>query len=116
MAAALLKRLRPDWEVRSAGLAAGPGSRATDHAVEVMRSRGLDLSAHRSQPVSSELLAWADRVLCMTEVHRNRLLAQYPEHAAKIESIPEEVEDPYGGERPQYEQSAAQLERLLGRL
>ena len=113
MAAALLRRLHPDWEVRSAGLAANAGQTASEHAVTVMKTRGLDLSEHRSAVVDRNLLEWADRVLCMTRAHERRLVAQFPEVAGKIGTVAEEVQDPYGGRLEDYEASASQLERLL---
>jgi protein-tyrosine-phosphatase len=40
-------------EVRSAGMAAFPGDSASENAVRAMAKVGLDISAHRSTPLSS---------------------------------------------------------------
>jgi protein-tyrosine phosphatase len=60
--------------VRSAGTLAWSGP-ATREAVAVMREHGLDLSAHRSQALTTELVADADLVLAMTRAHVYGVLA-----------------------------------------
>ena len=70
---ALQRRGADDIEVVSAGTWAGMGSPATTEAVEVMRRRDIDLSAHRSQPVTEDLLADADLIIAMTSVHAREI-------------------------------------------
>lgn len=53
MAEAFLRRLRPDWTVVSAGTE--PAPEVHPLAVQVMAEKGLDLSAHRPQPVEEFL-------------------------------------------------------------
>ena len=55
--------------VASAGTAASEGAPATDGAIITARKLGLDLSAHRSQPVTRELIARSDMVLTMEPGH-----------------------------------------------
>lgn len=62
-----------DVEVVSAGTWAGMGSPATAEAVEVMGKRDIDLSEHRSQPVTAELLEGADLIIAMTSVHAREI-------------------------------------------
>lgn len=62
-------RNRDDIEWRSAGTFAAAADRASRGALEVGRQRGLDLESHRSMLLSSELLDWADLVVCMGESH-----------------------------------------------
>ena len=47
MAEGLLRKMRPDWQVQSAGLAAGED--ADSLMVAVMRERGIDMSGHDSR-------------------------------------------------------------------
>jgi len=54
--------------VHSAGTL-GWGGPATDHAVETLAARGLDLSAHESRRVSSVDVADADLIIGMTRDH-----------------------------------------------
>ena len=58
-------------EVSSAGIQAVTGSPPARGSVELAAERGLDLTAHRSRPVTPELLAGADLVLTMSENQRD---------------------------------------------
>lgn len=91
MAEALLKKAAQEEnlsiEVRSAGVAAGTGTAASQFAINVLEDWEIDHSMHRSQPVSKELLYWADLVLTMTEGHRQWVVQQYPIHMEKIHTL-----------------------------
>lgn len=58
-----------ELEVRSAGTTASVDSPASRGALEAARREGLDLSGHRSTPLSPELVAWADLILFMAPSH-----------------------------------------------
>ncbi len=98
-------------EVKSAGVAAYPGDRASENAVRALKKVGIELEDHRSQPVTSNLLAESLAVFCMTENHRRLLNAQFsnlPEHVYLIrEFLPaekgREVPDPFGADLEAYE-------------
>lgn len=102
--------------VKSAGTAALPGASATDHAIAVAAEHGLDLSGHESQPLTGELLDWADLVLGMSTSH---LLAVADEGAgAKAALITDflegegqgaPVEDPFGADLDTYRRAFDQL-------
>lgn len=126
MAAAFFERLAGEAglpaRVRSAGVAAVPGLPAAADAIACTAGHGLDLSAHRSRPVSDEDIAWADWVLAMTDGHREELQARYPEAGHKIVTLgafvgrPQAIDDPIGRGRAAYEQVCEQLTSLLVRL
>lgn len=83
MAMALLRhRLaalgRHDVAVESAGTLGWNGRPATDHTVEVLAERGIDLSGHTSRRVDAELLGTADLVLAMTRNHAWAVAAHDP--------------------------------------
>ncbi|HEU5149253.1 MAG TPA: hypothetical protein VFU19_02080 [Iamia sp.] len=63
-----LARLGVDAHVHSAGLVS-EGVPASAHGVTVMAKRGLDLSAHRSTPLTGEAVAAADLVVGMAREH-----------------------------------------------
>jgi len=63
-----LGQLGVDARVASAGLLR-PGQPASAHGVDILRGRGLDLTAHRSRAMSRELLRSADLVLAMAREH-----------------------------------------------
>ncbi len=114
MAQVLLQRLKPDWEVRSAGVAAQPGQPASTHAQRVAADRGLDLNAHRSRAVDSEALAWADEVLCLTSAHQRALLERFPQARGKSSRLgPRDISDPYGGSLADYQRCAEEIEQVL---
>lgn len=73
VAEALLKRQLVDKEVSSAGLGALVDHPAEPTAAEFAKSDGLDLTAHRGQQVSVEMLRAADLILVMSESQRARV-------------------------------------------
>ncbi len=59
----------------SAGLAAYPGSPASEFSIKVMGEVGIDLSGHRSQPLNAEMVAQADEIWASLLINRRlRLL------------------------------------------
>lgn len=90
-----------DVEVRSAGVAAFPGSPASAGAVRASDAHGLDLTGHRSTPLTAELADQADLVLTMSSNHLVRVVELGAgERAAVItafaggpEGVPETGED-----------------------
>jgi protein-tyrosine-phosphatase len=106
MAEVLLRRLRPDLQVASAGLAARPGAPASPHALTTVERLGLDLSAHRARLVGAEILA--ERVLCMTAAHRDELLQRFPDSNVAL-LCPIGIDDPFGGDLESYQVCAQDL-------
>lgn len=105
------------YVVLSAGLAANPGSSANPNAMEAVGYHQMDLTMHRSQPITAELLRHADHVFTMTRSHRDAL-----ESAARGLPIPslqllspdnEDIPDPIGGTAEVYQQCATQILRFL---
>lgn len=82
MAAAFLQRrlggMSPDVEVRSAGLL-DEGQPAITEAVAAAQDYGVDLSAHVSRRMTSELLAESDLVLGMGLEHVREAVALVPD-------------------------------------
>lgn len=104
-------------EVRSAGVAAGPGGAASRETVEVLRQRGLELDGFRSRMVDEQLLAGATHVFCMTRSHLETLEMIYPEYRDQFFLVCDFVErdgvvgrdvpDPIGQGRGAYQDVAA---------
>ena len=65
-------------QVRSAGLLEA-GNPASSHGVAVLAGLGLDLSAHRSQSMTAELLRPADLILAMAREHLREAVVAVPE-------------------------------------
>lgn len=75
---------RQDIEICSAGVMAGYGTSASRYAVKVVQELAIDMSAHRSQPVTRNLVDDALLLVVMTCEHRDFLNERYPGAAAKI--------------------------------
>lgn len=102
--------------VRSAGIAATEGAPASHEAVVAMAKRDLDLGQHASQPMGERLMKEADLILTMTYSHREALVAQWPDAAARTHLLTadgRDINDPYGGPAEIYEQCAAQIQRAI---
>ncbi|MBD3167817.1 hypothetical protein GF324_14540 [bacterium] len=108
--------------IRSAGTIALEGQRASLPAAEVTRERGYDIAGHRSRPVTSELMDWADLVLAMTSDHLSDLHDYFPHHSHKLHLIglyPKselsededyDVHDPYGLSLEDYRRTLDEIE------
>jgi len=136
MAEGLFKKLLKDLgkqgeiEVKSCGIFARSGDPASPNAIKVMRSEGIDISTHRTTPLTEELLNEADLVLTMTKNHKDYILNQYPrvkgklyvlgEFAGKKEEEGFDVSDPFGGNedvyRRAFEEIKDYLEKVIERL
>ena len=116
-----------DVTVVSAGTGAFDGSAASDGALLVAMERGGDLSGHRSQQLTRELVDAVDLVLVMGDRHLTRvaelggtgkswLLTDYASHGGDVHS----VSDPFGGDldtyRATYDELEAEIRRALDRL
>lgn len=112
----------PGFEVRSAGVAAFEGDRASAGAVRAAARNGLDLSQHSATQLTAELAEWADLILVMSPAHFSRVVELGAgETAALITSFAagrEEddtgsVPDPIGGPDEHYLETFEFLERLV---
>ncbi len=108
-----------EWQVESAGTWALDDQPAADGSQTVMSERGLDISDHRAQGVSRELLQTFDLILTMEWGHKEALRTEFPEIASRLHLLSEmanqtgNVDDPYGGPITGYEQTAEEIEELL---
>ena len=51
---------------------------ADPHSITVCRWEGIDLSQHRSQPITKELVEWADYILVMDRKHAAHMYHKFP--------------------------------------
>ena len=114
-----------DAELSDAGIEADSAGtdpafdNATAEAVEAMRGYGLDLTGHRSKPISGRLVEWANLILVMEPWHQMHVTSMFPEAKGKTHLLTEYagergiVADPYGGDTEVYVERAAQLHSLL---
>ena len=109
-----------DVTASSAGTSAWDGAPASDGALLVALEEGLDLSIHRAQVLSRDLVAAADLILVMSPHHgeraivlggegRTHLLTDY---AART-TTGRPVQDPFGGELDLYRTTLVELTREM---
>lgn len=110
-------------DVVSAGTSAWDGAPASDGALLVGMERGLDLSQHRAQTLTRELVSAADLALAMGPHHLERiealggsgkshLLTDFASRGASNRA----VADPIGAELDVYRATADELEQEIRRV
>jgi len=119
MAAGLLKKLlkeKGNYKVITAGTAAIKGMPATAEAIEVMSEENIDVSGHRSSPLSDEMIDQADLILVMEGRHQEHILAQEPSAGNKVHLLSEsDITDPIGRSLDFYRKVYAVIkESILG--
>jgi protein-tyrosine phosphatase len=113
--------------VDSAGTSASWGAPASEGSRAAATEVGLDLSGHRSQPVTSELVQSADIILAMTPNHVEAVEAMGEDTKVSLLSefidgpeAGEPIADPVGGGPDEYAETrdriARAIEGLLTRL
>lgn len=71
-------------EVVSAGVAAGYGDPASENSVAALKKVKLDLSRHKSQPLTDELIDNAFAIFGMTDSHLDVLRHYYKELPERV--------------------------------
>src|SRR5690625_2218399 len=131
MAEALLQNKSTRFRVKSAGIFANPQDLANPKTLTVLKEKGISFQ-HQSQPVTVELLQWANLVLTMTSSHKDQLLLQYEQYGEKIHTLKQyvsqfghlnekngsdiDVPDPFGGSIENYRQTCEELNILVDKL
>ena len=123
---------RGEYRVFSAGLGAAEGQPPSPYAVEAVQELGIDISAHRSQMLTPDLVAQADFIFGMTHSHVDTVMLLYPHAAEKtfllrefdetLDFFEKDISDPIGGSyevylncRDQIEQGIVSLLRFIER-
>jgi protein-tyrosine phosphatase len=88
-AAMLAARAGDGVRVTSAGVRAREDDGAAEGSQLLGRARGLDLAAHRSRPVTAELIAASDLVLTMSERQRDRCAPLAAQAASRVFTVRE---------------------------
>lgn len=124
MAAALLQHAlaaQPEplrsLKVVSAGVVARGGDTVSENSVLALKKVGLDISSHRSQPLTQAMLDGALAVVCMTESHRAMIELQAEPVPSNVflfrefmaGGVDREIGDPYGGPLRLYESARDEM-------
>jgi protein-tyrosine-phosphatase len=118
-----IERGLQDVEAVSAGTSANDGSPASDGSLLVGMERNMDLSAHRSQTLSRDLVRDADLILAMGPHHLERiealgggdkayLLSDFASRGVSQRAI----NDPVGAPLDVYRATADELEEEIRRV
>ncbi len=102
---------RHDVTVTSAGTTAVEGVSPTEETIAVMKEEaGIDVSEHRSRPLTPELIEAADGIYVMTDAHKvwvTNLKQEAGKHVTLLQD--EGVPDPIGQSRETYRQCFYQI-------
>jgi len=120
----LEKKRLGKFDVISSGTGAASDFPATEFAVEASKIWNCDLSEHRSQPVTEELIERADLILAMTPQHIRELMRIKPTAKEKyflLKNFPDpspdgdSVDDPIGMPLDYYKETFLEIGEELGR-
>lgn len=101
-----------DILVDSAGVFALIGECAADNAVLAMEKYDIDLSLHRTKPLTEELIEMADVILVMTEAHKMLIKDMAGDKVYTLLEYADsegDISDPYGGDMEEYEETAEEI-------
>jgi protein-tyrosine phosphatase len=114
MAEGLFKEALPGFTVRSAGLGAMVGMPADESAIQLMRDKGLDISAHRATQINRPMCVEADLLLVMDVEQRSRMADLYPQLLGKTfrlgEYTKQDIPDPHRAPRAEFRKALALIE------
>lgn len=121
----LLEKKRPGkFEIISSGTGAATGFPATEFAIEAAKIWNCDLTGHRSQPVTEELINQSDLIVAMTPGHLRELVRIKPDSQSKyflLKNFPDEssdgdgVDDPIGMPLDYYKDTFLEIGEEIGR-
>ncbi len=110
-----LKNNYPEILVSSAGLAALKGHQASPVAQELMRLKGLDISAHRARQVSQQILFAADLILTMSSRQQKEVESTLPATCGKVHRLGKweyyDIPDPYQRPKSAFENALILIEQ-----
>ena len=98
----------PGVDAASAGSLAMSGSAATEEAVVAAALLGVDIGDHRSRPLDSAHVAWADLVFGMESRHLDAV-ARLGGSARLLRPDGDPIDDPYGLSQTVYHEVSARL-------
>ncbi|MFT6629025.1 MAG: protein-tyrosine phosphatase [Flavobacteriales bacterium] len=94
-------------------------SRASNHAIDVMRERGVDLTAHRSQGLSRGILSKATHIWALEQHHADAVLSLAPDLRPRVALLgkftgpPDGILDPVNQDREVFVRCAIRIEASL---
>lgn len=111
-----------NFKVASAGINAATGESASNEAVEVMKEKGIDITDHKSKMLMEEDLQENDKVLTMTNSHKEVIQDMYDyDNVYTIKHFVKSCEDcdildPYGFGVDKYRETRDEIEDAVKKL
>ncbi len=106
------------FEFASAGTHAVAGLPAAPGALVVAEEAGVPLAAHRSQPLTGELVDRAATIFALDHDHVDELVARWPHASGKVRLLdPDDraIADPFGQALPAYRETRERISGALRR-
>ncbi len=99
-----------DIKVSSAGLSATLGAKISKNSAAALKRLGLKSYSFKSKPLTKELIAKTDMIICMTAEHK-AYLGGYEQVLTMNEITGQgDITDPYGGDINVYVKTMYQIE------
>jgi protein arginine phosphatase len=129
----LPSRLQDEVVIESAGTLGIDGMPAARNSIEIVQERGGDISRHRSQAVTGELVEDADLILAMAHEHVEYLHENFPQYRENVfllkrfaqngngapnqdDPDDDEIFDPIGSDKETYRACAQMIDDELERI
>lgn len=113
MAKALIEAIQPAGdEVKSAGLST-TGVAASVFAVMALKEKGIDLSFHKSQLLTADMVAWADEIGVMTPAHKVAVTSVFEVDPDRVLVLGKGIPDPFGLSLDDYRMTRDVLEKAV---
>ncbi|MBC1756704.1 low molecular weight protein arginine phosphatase [Listeria seeligeri] len=115
LAEKILKDLRPDIAVRSAGTHAVNGDAISEKSKQILLQMDLETD-HQAKKLNQVDIDWANEIYTMTKAQVQELQMRFPNSSSKIKLITEDnsdIPDPYGGSIEQYEITYYELKSAI---
>ena len=71
-------------EVRSAGTLGVDGMPASDNSIKILKKEKIPADDLKSTALTEELINWADLVLVMEPIHKERIISELPDITEKV--------------------------------
>lgn len=99
------------YKIYSAGISGSAGFAASPGAVKACAVEGIDITAHRNQGLSRELVDESDFIFAMEQLHVQRIIALEPGAASKCSLLaePKGIPDPIGLPQEYYDGCARMI-------
>ncbi|RLS60253.1 MAG: hypothetical protein DWH95_02705 [Planctomycetota bacterium] len=107
------------FDIRSGGLAAYDGMKASPNATTVVQKLGVSLEDHQSRYVDLDLIKHSDAVLVMTKNHLAIFQDRFQDQHLPVSMLSfsgSDISDPFGGDEKVYSQCLSEIEENLKHL